>query len=345
MDPDDRVRTSLRRVADAIQPDVDESFEDLRGRAQPWASSRRVVAVALAAAVVAAIALLTQQLARHEGRPAPVSPTPGLVVRHTFTAASLGIGMPLDVALAPDGTFYVSDDTQHVSAFSDAGELLHRWGGRGTESGQFRLVTGALAVGADGRVYVADTGNARVQVFSPSGRFLAEYGHFGTGAGFLSPTDIAVGDSGEVYVADRQAASLTKLAPDGTFGWELGRSDTTPDSLVGHVSLGGVVGGRLAVTNTDTHQVLQLGPDGGVLTERDLPNACDASSDSADRLYVLDCDPTGTPTGLEIVAGKTRTAVKGVGPFTTAPRWNADGDGAALSSSGDVVLAQAVPNV
>jgi DNA-binding beta-propeller fold protein YncE len=345
MDPEDRVRTSLRRVADAIQPHVDESLEDLRGRAQPWAGSRRIVSVALAAAVVAAIAVLTQQLARHDERPAPVSPTPGLVVRHTFTAASLGIGKPLDVALAPDGTFYVSDDTQHVSAFSNAGELLDRWGGRGTEPGKFRLVTGALAVGEDGRVYVADTGNGRVEVFSPSGRFLAEYGHFGTGAGFLSPTDIAVGGTGEMYVADHQAATLTKLAPDGKFAWELGRSDSTPDSLVGHVALGGVVAGRVAVTNTDTHRVLLVAADGAVVTERDLPNACDATTDSADRLYVLVCDATGTPTGLEILAGETRTALTGVGPFTTAPRWNADGGGAALSSSGAVVLAQAVPNV
>ena len=59
------------------------------------------------------------------------------------------------------------------------------------------------AVDAEGRVFVSDYSNNRVQVFDRDGRFLAKWGKFGTGAGeFDSALGVAVGGDGTVYVTD-----------------------------------------------------------------------------------------------------------------------------------------------
>src|SRR5437016_2926061 len=77
---------------------------------------------------------------------------------------------------------------------------LAAWGGRGTEAGQFYDPTG-VALGPDGRVYVADALNHRIQVLSPSGEPLAVWGGPGVGAGqFRFPRSVAVDASGAVYV-------------------------------------------------------------------------------------------------------------------------------------------------
>ena len=54
-----------------------------------------------------------------------------------------------------------------------------------------------------GCVYVADTGNDRIQKFDGDGRFIAEIGGFGWDADqFNRPTDVYVRDGLEIYVAD-----------------------------------------------------------------------------------------------------------------------------------------------
>jgi DNA-binding beta-propeller fold protein YncE len=59
------------------------------------------------------------------------------------------------------------------------------------------------AVDAEGRVFVTDYANHRVQVFDHDGRFLAEWGEYGTDAGeFASALGVAVGGDGTVYVTD-----------------------------------------------------------------------------------------------------------------------------------------------
>src|ERR687889_105788 len=60
-----------------------------------------------------------------------------------------------------------------------------------------------LAVDQEGNVYVADTANNRIQIFSSNGTFIARWGNYGVGNGTLRyPQSIAVDQEGNVYVAD-----------------------------------------------------------------------------------------------------------------------------------------------
>src|SRR5262245_13963588 len=69
-----------------------------------------------------------------------------------------------------------------VSVYSAEGRLLRQWGRAGRGDGEFDY-PGGIAVTPQGRVYVADQTNRRVQVFDPEGKFLFKWGAYGTKPG------------------------------------------------------------------------------------------------------------------------------------------------------------------
>ena len=104
-----------------------------------------------------------------------------------------------------------------ASRNSTHGTFLATWGSEGSEDGQFNSPYG-IAVDGSGKVYVADSGNHRIQKFSSKGIFLATWGSNGLRNGqFDSPHGIAVDGSGNVYVADSGNHRIQKFNPDGTF--------------------------------------------------------------------------------------------------------------------------------
>jgi sugar lactone lactonase YvrE len=73
-------------------------------------------------------------------------------------------------------------------------------------------------VGASGNVYVADTGNDRIQKFDNNGTFLTGWGSSGTGNGLFSgPSGVTVDGSGHVFVADTNNNRIQKFDGSGTF--------------------------------------------------------------------------------------------------------------------------------
>jgi len=83
---------------------------------------------------------------------------------------------PTDVAVAADGTFFVSDGygNSRVLHFAADGTLVKAWGTKGAGPGEFDLPHG-ITIDSAGRVLVADRSNARVQVFDQTGRYLAQW--------------------------------------------------------------------------------------------------------------------------------------------------------------------------
>jgi len=83
---------------------------------------------------------------------------------------------PTNLAVAPNGDLYVADGygNARVHQFSSDGELRRSWGEPGSGRGQFMIPHGITAH-PDGRVFVCDRENDRVQIFSPDGEFLEEW--------------------------------------------------------------------------------------------------------------------------------------------------------------------------
>jgi DNA-binding beta-propeller fold protein YncE len=90
-------------------------------------------------------------------------------------------------------------------------------GGEGSGGGQFSKPRGITADKA-GNLYVADTGNSRVQKFSPDGVFQLSIGMPGAGSGQLKePNGVAIGEDGRVYVVDALNHKLVRFDASGSF--------------------------------------------------------------------------------------------------------------------------------
>jgi hypothetical protein len=104
---------------------------------------------------------------------------------------------PTDVAVAPNGELYVCDGygNARVHRFTADGTLIQSWGEPGTGPGQFHLPHG-IGVSPDGRIFVTDRENDRIQIFAPDGKFLEMWTHV------QRPTDVAFDTEGRVYVSE-----------------------------------------------------------------------------------------------------------------------------------------------
>jgi sugar lactone lactonase YvrE len=115
-----------------------------------------------------------------------------------------GVGLCVDSA----NNVYVADSgNNRVKKFKESGNesgiLIDTWGKAGREDGQF-ITPLAIAVDSSDNVYVADTGNNRIQKFDSNGTFISKIGSAGSSDGQLSlPSGIAVDSLGNIYVADR----------------------------------------------------------------------------------------------------------------------------------------------
>lgn len=150
------------------------------------------------------------------------------------------LNAPRGLAAAPDGSLYVADSRSHrIQHFSPNGELLHSWGGfalSGPDAappGSFNEPWG-VAVSPDGsRVYVADTWNHRIQVFTADGGFITQWGHPGFGQtadpyGYWGPRGIAVDSLGRVYLADTGNKRVLVYDSNGAFLGAFGSGGTLP---------------------------------------------------------------------------------------------------------------------
>ena len=106
---------------------------------------------------------------------------------------------PTDVAFGTDGSVYVSDGygNSRVAKFSAEGKFLLDWGHKGQGPGEFDLPHN-VAVDAQGRVYVADRMNVRIQIFDANGKFLNMWKSDELGR----PWGLAIGPDGLLYMVD-----------------------------------------------------------------------------------------------------------------------------------------------
>jgi len=132
---------------------------------------------------------------------------------------------PSDVAIAPDGSIFVSDGygNARIVKFGPDGKFLLSWGTKGKEPGQFDLPHG-LTIDGD-RVFVVDRRNRRVQIFDLQGRFVAQW----KGPPFAAIQEIATGSDHLAYVVQMGPETLPDttgvlvLRPDGSLIERIGQ--------------------------------------------------------------------------------------------------------------------------
>jgi len=142
------------------------------------------------------------------------------------------------------------------------------WGSQGAAPGQFTDPRG-LAVDSEGRVYVADGNNHRIQVFDSNGQFVTQWGSQGAGPGqFQEPWGVAVDQDGNVYVADTWNHRLQKFDSEGSFLLQWGTFGNTQGATVGQENvfygprdIAIDAAGNLYVTDTGNKRVVKFSPE------------------------------------------------------------------------------------
>lgn len=140
-----------------------------------------------------------------------------------------------DVAWDRAGNIYVADGVSvqggnaRVAKFDKDGHFIKSWGSRGSEPGQFNSLHG-IALDAQGNVYVADSGNKRIQVFDGDGNVKSQI----TGAG--TPYAICITPGAHQYLYSSNSndpetmdnGEIYKLELDGRVVGKFGRAGKLP---------------------------------------------------------------------------------------------------------------------
>ena len=238
-----------------------------------------------------------------------------------FTRTDSGLG-PTGITMDSDGTAWIADTWGHrvVAIDANGNERLSIGGetvdladdpARVDEDGGRFFGPRGIAV-SDDAIYVTDTGNERVQVFSRDGEFVDAWGGYGSGPGqLIEPVGIAIGPDGNVYVADAGNARIVIFTPDGEpagawpmLDWPAAEPGGLPPAYQPYLAFDR--DGMLYATASNAGQILVLDRNGNVVNR--------ISEAGGERL----AQPIGVavaPDGEVLIADIGRDAVLTFTPF------------------------------
>jgi streptogramin lyase len=115
---------------------------------------------------------------------------------------------PSDVITGPNGDIFVADghggnSNARIVKYDRTGKFIREWGTRGTGRGQLDAPH-ALAMDSKGRLFVADRGNNRLQIFDQNGTYLDEWHQFSR------PSGVYIDRNDVIYVADSESNKSRK---------------------------------------------------------------------------------------------------------------------------------------
>lgn len=144
---------------------------------------------------------------------------------------------PVSVTVGADGQPWIFDRSEsQLVKLDQNGNILHRVGSSGGNEGYFSKPRD-IASGRDGTIYVADTGNDRVQLFNSDGLFVNAFGKGLEGRNLESPTAVDVDAAGNIYLLVASGRKVVKLSSAGVPLVEFGDKAAGSGSLDEAVSL------------------------------------------------------------------------------------------------------------
>ncbi|RMG98350.1 MAG: hypothetical protein D6708_00630, partial [Candidatus Dadabacteria bacterium] len=206
-----------------------------------------------------------------------------------------GFSTPWDVAVAPDGSYYIADTENDVIRKVDPSGIVTTFAGGGSPSDglgdglpatQARLDSPySVALGPDGSVYIADTGNYRVRKVGLDGIIttVAGTGSRGFAGDDGSATEaqlsrvygLEVGPDGTIYISDSgnyrvrkvdPKGNITTVAGTGVFGFSGDGGAATEAQLSQPYALALGPDGSLYVADHYNHRVRRISPLGTITT-------------------------------------------------------------------------------
>lgn len=181
------------------------------------------------------------------------------------------LAFPRSVAVNSRGDIFVSEYglTERVQRFSASGKsFVRRFGRAGSGPGEFNRAEG-LGIDAHDRIYVADSCNHRVQVFSPEGEWLATYGRPGTGPGEMSyPYDVRVDRQDFQYVCEFGNSRVQIFDPQHRLVEILGGPGAAPGKMNNPWAIALDSHGNLYVADAGNHRVQKFVRSAGLQTGR-----------------------------------------------------------------------------
>jgi outer membrane protein assembly factor BamB len=240
---------------------------------------------------------------------------------------------PRYVALDDAGRIYVTDSSERVHVFNGRGDPLQSFGQSGSLPSQFTGIADLAVDSLAGELYVADSGNGRVQKLSLLSGLMFALGEEGDEESLLSrPQGIALDGEANVYVADAQDGRIVKYAPGGTFlrAFDTGLGELRDITLDEQ--------GYMYVTDAAARVVYTLDAQGRIVSqagEGHLSDPWGVAVDSTGAMYVADAGhqrvlvlspseevPTAVPeTTVEATPTATLEPVEGIAPW---PMYAAD---------------------
>jgi ABC-type Fe3+ transport system permease subunit/DNA-binding beta-propeller fold protein YncE len=168
------------------------------------------------------------------------------------------LAFPRSVAVNSAGETYISEYglAERIQRFSSRGtNLLTVIGSEGEGPGQFRRAEG-IGIDSQDRLFVADSCNHRVQVFSRDGKFIREHGKAGAAPGEMSyPYDVRVDRAGYEYVCEFGNSRIQIFDADGKFVEILGGAGGEPDRMNNPWAICLDSKGNLYVADSGNHRV------------------------------------------------------------------------------------------
>src|SRR5438105_2699106 len=174
----------------------------------------------------------------------------------------------------PAGNVYVVDSSHNrIQKFDPNGTFLTSWGGRGSGLGRFNFGSsqnptqppgGGIAVTAS-YVYVADSGNHRIERFNLQGGEPMQWGSYGNSPGnFSYPRGVAANEA-EVIVADDDNHRLERFDPNGVFQGAAGSRGSGPGQFGFPYGVALDAAGNVYVADDINHRVVKVSPQLGFI--------------------------------------------------------------------------------